>query len=222
MTPLISVIIPTFKRPALLGRAISSALNAAPNGDVEVVVVPNGPDTSWKHIAEVHRGNVRVHWHYLATGNACVARNQGLALARGKYVRFLDDDDYLYPAASSQLELIESRNAEICSAPLESILPDGRKDYVFSLPNSDDYLTVALLSIGISGLTQGSIFRRSAIQEARWREDVVLYDDYLWMLGLARGRELVWFQSLPRLVLMYSMMLQGFPVLGAPTAIRDH
>lgn len=195
MTPLLSVVIPTFRRPAMLRNAIASALLAAPGGEVEVVVVPNGPDTSWKRVAQAFREDERVSWHELKTGHACAARNHGLSQARGKYVRFLDDDDYLYPAAADQLSLIESRHADVCSAPLQNILPSGRKGQVFDLPNSEDYPIAALLSIAISGLTQGSVFLKSAIEQLKWREDVVLYDDYLWTLGLAESRELDWFQT---------------------------
>ena len=106
MTPIISVVIPTFRRPALLNYAISSALTAAPDGDVEVIAVPNGPDDSWKSVAQTFADDGRVKWYELAIGNACGARNYGLTKAQGKYVRFLDDDDYLYPAAAEQLMII--------------------------------------------------------------------------------------------------------------------
>ena len=46
--PLLSVIIPTHNRPQYLPRAVESALQAAPNGNVEVIVVPNGGDETWK------------------------------------------------------------------------------------------------------------------------------------------------------------------------------
>ncbi len=195
MTPLLSAVIPTFRRPALLERAIISALHSAPDDDVEVIVIPNGPDVSWKLIAETHKANPRIHWHSLPNGNASAARNYGLAMAQGKYVRVLDDDDYLYPAAIEQLTQIENLGADLCSAPLETVSPDGVPDSVFSLPETDDFVTASLLAIAISGFAQGSVFLRSAIHGISWPEDVVLYDDYLWMLRLAGSREMAWFQS---------------------------
>lgn len=195
MTPLLSVVIPTFQRPVFLKRAIASALVAAPSNEVEVLVIPNGPDDSWKSAAEIFRSDARVHFHEMALGNACAARNYGLNKARGKYIRFLDDDDHLYASAAEQVILIESRHADFCSAPLEIISQDGLRGGVFEIPSSSDYPTVALLSIGISGLTQGSIFKRAVIQHMKWREDAVLYDDYLWMLGLAEIGEVEWCQT---------------------------
>src|SRR3546814_8013731 len=60
--PLLSVIIPTYKRPQYLPRAINSAVQAAPDGDVEVIVVPNGPDDSWKNVAKKYQSEPRVQW----------------------------------------------------------------------------------------------------------------------------------------------------------------
>lgn len=194
MTPLLSVVIPTFRRPIFLKRAIASALAAAPSDEVEVIVIPNGPDDSWKSVAQIFRGDPRVHFHELAAGNACAARNHGLVKARGKYVRFLDDDDYLYPFAIEQIIFIEARRADLCSAPLEEVLQDGRKLGVFEIPSSGDYPTAAFLAVGIA-MAQGSIFRRAIVQNIKWREDIVLYDDYLWMLGLAEIGELEWYQT---------------------------
>lgn len=194
MTPLLSVVIPTFRRPIFLKRAIASALAAAPSDEVEVLVIPNGPDDSWKSVAKIFRGDARVNFHPMALGNACAARNSGINKARGKYIRFLDDDDYLYPSAAEQLIFIESHHADVCSAPLQSISSDGIEGRVFEILNTSDYPKAALLSCGIS-LTQGSIFKKSVIQHMKWREDVVLYDDYLWMLGLAETGELEWYQT---------------------------
>ncbi|CAN7460915.1 glycosyltransferase family A protein [Pseudoxanthomonas sp. LjRoot143] len=195
MSFILSTIIPTFRRPHYLGRAIESALSAAPTSDVEVVVVPNGPDDSWKAVATTYKNDARISWHCLKVGHACAARNHGLAKASGKYIRFLDDDDYLYPAAADQLTLIDLKNADLCSAPLENVREDGTPAGRFQLPDSDDYPTAALLSIAISGFTQGSIFKRSLIKDFFWKDDIALYDDYLWMLGLAEREEIDWLKT---------------------------
>jgi glycosyltransferase involved in cell wall biosynthesis len=189
--PLLSIVIPTHKRPRLVVRAISSALDVYKNVDLEILVVPNGQDDTWRAIAEQHGHDPRIQWHYLPAGNACAARNHGLAKAQGKYLRFLDDDDYLLPAAAEQLELIERERLDACSAPLEFTTADGIRRYSIGLPVTDDFVSAAIHSVGI-GLTQGSIFRTSRIREIRWRENVDLYDDYLWMLDVVTATEMTW------------------------------
>lgn len=194
MPPLISIVIPTFKRPQHLTRAIESSIRVFSGVDFEILVVPNGQDDSWQAIADQHGHNSRIQWHYLSTGNACAARNHGLAKAQGTYLRFLDDDDYLLPAAAEQLDLINHVGLDACSAPLEITSPDGIRQCPIKLPVTDDFVAAAIHSATVS-LTQGSTFRTKRIQRIRWREDVDLYDDYLWMLDVVTDGEMAWAQT---------------------------
>lgn len=191
MPPLLTVIIPTFRRPTLLQRAIDSALDAAPGGDVEVLVMPNGPDDSWQQVATQRAGDPRIKWHYLERGNASAARNAGLEQSTGRYVRFLDDDDMLLPAASRQLVQLQASGAMLSSGPLAITHAQGGHAYPLPLPACDDYLETALLCVGI-GLAAGSVYLRSALAGVRWREDVSLHDDYLWSLEVAKQRDWHW------------------------------
>lgn len=192
---LLSIIIPTHRRPHLLTRAIASAVQVHAGLDIEVLVIPNGPDSSWKAVAEQHQHDPRIRWHYLPTGNACAARNHGLATARGQYLRFLDDDDYLLPAAADQLDLTDKKQLDVCSAPLENTTSDGVSEGAIPLPATQDFTVATIHSIVGVSLTQGSLFRRAFIQDLRWREDVTLYDDYFWMLDLAAAQEAIWMQT---------------------------
>jgi glycosyltransferase involved in cell wall biosynthesis len=148
--PLLTVVIPTFKRPTFIGRAIESALIAAPEGDVEIIVVPNGSDTSWRAAADEFCQDHRIHWSPLKEGNACKARNHGLALASGKYIRFLDDDDYFYPAAAEQLVELRAAAADISSAPVCNISFNNVLLSTNTIPDSSDYLSASLLSVRLS------------------------------------------------------------------------
>lgn len=192
--PLLSVVIPTHGRPVQVARAIASVIDVYEGFDIEILVIPNGQDDSWKRVADQLRHDLRIQWLYLSKGNASAARNHGLAHARGRYLRFLDDDDYLLPAAAEQLRLIDHQRLDICSAPLESISADGRHRVTIPLLPTLDFVVAATCAIGVSP-TQGSIFRRVFIEEAWWREDVNLYDDFHWMLGLAAARDARWMQT---------------------------
>lgn len=95
--PEVSIIIPTYDRPALLRRSLASAL-AQTGAEIEVVVVDDGSDPP----ALVDASDAVV---LVRTGNhgASAARNNGLARARGTHVMFLDSDDWLEPDAVSNL-----------------------------------------------------------------------------------------------------------------------
>jgi len=88
--PQVSVVLTTKDRPAGLQRALASAL-AQHDVPVEVVVVDDGSQPPAQVPADPR---VRVIRHEQARG-ACAARNAGLAVADGRWVTFLDDDDEL-------------------------------------------------------------------------------------------------------------------------------
>lgn len=114
----VSVVIPTFKRPDTLDRAINSVLNqTCPN--VEVIVVDdNDPDTEGRRLTEekMAQFNNEPRVRYIKherNKNGSAARNTGARAANGEYVAFLDDDDeYLPRKIETQLEALEGRAKE--------------------------------------------------------------------------------------------------------------
>jgi glycosyltransferase involved in cell wall biosynthesis len=114
-TPLISVVIPSRQRPALVVRAVHSVI-AQERDDLEIIVVLDG-DTAGS--AEVLRGafpgeaRLRIVENIEQSGPP-VARNRGIGAARGKWIAHLDDDDTWLPGKlEKQLALaLASRYAE--------------------------------------------------------------------------------------------------------------
>jgi len=89
---MISVIIPTVRRPLLVMRAVNSVL-AQSIADLEVVVVIDGPDPETTHaLGAVADDRLRFIQNPRPLGSAG-ARNVGIEAARGEWVAFLDDDD---------------------------------------------------------------------------------------------------------------------------------
>ena len=94
--PEVSVVIPTLNRPALVQRAVRSALaQTVPN--IEVLVVIDGPDSSTREaLRTVDDPRLRVIERE-NRGGAPSARNHGVAEARAEWTALLDDDDEWLP-----------------------------------------------------------------------------------------------------------------------------
>jgi len=94
--PSISVILPTRNRPHLLPRAVRSVM-AQEGVDFELIVVDdNPPEKRAATLAALApwRDDPRLRVITHGSGsNAAAARNAGLAIARGSWVAYLDDDD---------------------------------------------------------------------------------------------------------------------------------
>lgn len=107
MSPEVTAVITTRGRPMLVGEALES-VHAETHTSIEVVIVDDGG----AFIAPRH-GAVRVvHGKGAGVG---VARNLGLAVARGEYVIFLDDDDVAMPHRIARLvRAARNQNATLC------------------------------------------------------------------------------------------------------------
>lgn len=93
--PLVSVVIATRNRPALLADALASiAAQAYPHW--EIVLVNDGGEPVEEIARNVAGERLRAFSHAESEGPA-YARNTGIAEARGDVVAFLDDDDRLAP-----------------------------------------------------------------------------------------------------------------------------
>ena len=100
--PMVSVIIPTYKRSEMLPRAIASVLGQTYSNIQVVVVDDNNPDTEYRNntaqLMERYSADTRVKYiKHSKNMNGSVARNTGINNSDGEIVAFLDDDDFYYP-----------------------------------------------------------------------------------------------------------------------------
>lgn len=94
--PLVSVIVRTFNRPALLARSLAS-IKRQTYRNVEAVVVNNGGDDVGETVARVCADFPHQYISHPGRDHISVAANVGVRSARGAYIAYLDDDDLLYP-----------------------------------------------------------------------------------------------------------------------------
>lgn len=93
-SPTVSVVIPCYNAEQWIGDCVRSVL-AQTWRDFEVVIVDDGStDGSRDEIASF---GDQVRYEYGPNRGGAAARNRGLALARGRWVQFLDADDLLVP-----------------------------------------------------------------------------------------------------------------------------
>jgi glycosyltransferase involved in cell wall biosynthesis len=101
--PRFTVVVPTYKRNALLARALQS-VRAQTFGDFEVLVVDDGsPSAPTDVVDAVQDARFRMIVRP-KNGGAAAARNDGIRAAQGDWVAFLDSDDAFEPTF---LEVVE-------------------------------------------------------------------------------------------------------------------
>jgi glycosyltransferase involved in cell wall biosynthesis len=90
----ISVIIPTYNYARYLREAVDSALGQT-YAPIEVIVIDDGSTDATPEVLASYGDRIRVIRQ--KNQGVAVARNAGIASARGKYLAFLDSDDIWYP-----------------------------------------------------------------------------------------------------------------------------
>src|SRR4051794_17858818 len=111
--PFFSVVIATYNRADLVGSAIRSVF-AQTFQDFHIVVVDDGSADGTSTVVQdfVQRYPGRIEQVRQETQGVGVARNTGVARARGKYVAFLDSDDLWYPWTLETIAATLARHAE--------------------------------------------------------------------------------------------------------------
>jgi len=116
---MISVLMLTYNRQALVGRAVESVLNQTFR-DFEFIIVDNGStDDSGAIVGGYAERDSRVRVIHRERGNIGSGRNAALDAAKGEYIAFIDDDDWCEPDFLEFLyKLAVDNNAEvaICGA----------------------------------------------------------------------------------------------------------
>ncbi|MBL0309836.1 MAG: glycosyltransferase [Bacteroidetes bacterium] len=99
--PFFSIIIPTYNRADLIGKAIQSIVTQT-YSDWELIVIDDGSKDNTKDVV-VGFNDPRIKYVWQQNQERCEARNNGIKLAQGKYICFLDSDDYYL---SDRLQLL--------------------------------------------------------------------------------------------------------------------
>jgi glycosyltransferase involved in cell wall biosynthesis len=101
MNQLVSAIIPTYNRAALLARALESVI-AQTYRPIEAVVVDDGSTDNTDEVIDRYRtkleeAGISLVYYKQSNGKAPLARNNGIKLSKGPLIAFLDSDDLWKP-----------------------------------------------------------------------------------------------------------------------------
>ena len=112
---LLTIIIPVYNVERYIERCLKSVFEsgAGNNPEVEVIVVNDGtPDHSMEIVAEFEKAYDNLIIINQANAGLSAARNAGLRIARGKYIWFIDSDDYVVDNAVKELVTLAQEHEE--------------------------------------------------------------------------------------------------------------
>ena len=139
--PLVSVIVPSYNSEAHVVEALESVLSQTV-ADLEVLSVDDASqDRTRSLIEELAQRDRRVRTFAQASnGGVALARNRGLAHARGRYIAYLDSDDQWMPnKLERQIAFMTEAGAGACFTSYETIEENGDHRNFVKVPATIDY-----------------------------------------------------------------------------------
>jgi len=105
--PLVSVLIVTYNRSSLLKNTLDSIINQT-YSNIEIIVVDDSTNNESEKLCKKY-GNKIIHFHRYKRGGIPSAYNFGIEQIHGEWVKFLSDDNLLFPnTIQTLLEHVQS------------------------------------------------------------------------------------------------------------------
>ena len=125
--PKISVIIPVYNTEKYIEKCLES-LAKQEMQDFEVIVVNDGSTDNSENVIKNYMQSSKLNIKYLEkeNGGLASARNYGVEKASGKYISFLDSDDYLDKNLFSELEKYIDKDIDLIKFKMKKVDEKGR------------------------------------------------------------------------------------------------
>lgn len=186
--PEISVIVPVYNVEKYLPKCLDSIL-ASTFSDIEVILVDDcGQDGSRaiceQYAAKDARVRVISNPHNMGVS---AARNNGLDIACGKYISFIDSDDFIDVTMFEKLHTAMVReNVDMVGCNAWSVEENGKKDVIEYLNVKKDTKT-SFVSLG-NGIYKSSfnlwrlLIKREIIENVKFPEGIPYAEDAVFLL----------------------------------------
>lgn len=197
--PLVSIVIPAFNASATLARALES-VQTQTIGDFEAIVIDDGSVDDTGRIARCFaKLDNRFRLSSRINEGVSTARNDGLALARGKWVAFLDADDTMGPTylegmlagakdgvdivcGGATVAQVESGCVKAMCHTKELLLTgDGIRNMAESILDNDDH-GIGGYCPEVSGYVWAKLFRRQLLSDIRFDRQIGMREDALFTI----------------------------------------
>jgi glycosyltransferase involved in cell wall biosynthesis len=186
----VSVVIPAFRCAQYIAQAVESVIEQS-FSDLEIIVVNDGsPDTPLLEMALLPYWG-RIHYHKQATCGPSGARNAGIWQARGRYIAFLDGDDYWRPDHLTKLMALFQGDAALDLAYCDCILLKEEKPFAnaFSIEPQSSVVNFDSLLVESCAISTSSavVLRESILKAGLFDESFRRCEDFDMWLRMAFG-----------------------------------
>ncbi len=171
--PFFSVVIPVYNKESFVKKTIESALSQSFE-DFEIIIVNDGSTDQSLNILESFK-DARIKIFTINNSGASSARNFGIEKSSGKFIAFLDADDYWYPdfLKSMSFSIEKFHDIKIHAAAIEV---DTGKKIIASSYSIDQSKDIQVVDYFESSQKESSICTSSAVFAKEVFEEIGNFD----------------------------------------------
>jgi glycosyltransferase involved in cell wall biosynthesis len=166
-----------------LKKAVASCFEENGAVDVEVVVVNDGSSDGTRSYLD-ETDNPRIRPIHQSSQGPQAARNAGLDAASGRYIKFLDDDDWLTPGSLvAEVRHLDATDADVAHGRLR-VLEENEGTHLAPESLAKD-AAATVLRDGMWTVPHKYLFRRTSIQEHTWDPSLPYHQDYAFVVDVS-------------------------------------
>jgi glycosyltransferase involved in cell wall biosynthesis len=169
---LVSVIVPAYNAEYSIGRCLNSLTKQTI--PIEIIVVDDGSTDNTEQICKQYSNEFsNIIYIRKENGGVSSARNLGLSHATGKYIGFVDSDDYVAEKMFEHMsDSLENDDSQVISIVYPEILPNHKRKIV---KDRREIIKDIVCSTEVRGYPWNKLFRKDLIDKAHLRFDTTIH-----------------------------------------------
>lgn len=172
----ISVIVPVYNAEKYLEKCLDSLVNQTLK-DIEIIVVNDGSTDGSEKILSKYKNKIKII-HQKNSGVAS-ARNNGMSVARGEYIAFVDSDDWVDKDMFLKLyQKAKANDMDVVECNFKYVFNNYEKNGVIDLKNDiNNYDNIKKYFVNMFPVIWNKIYKKDILKnitfkDGVWAEDV--------------------------------------------------
>lgn len=196
----VSVIVPAYNEEKYIKKCVDSILNQTLK-DIDIILIDDGStDRTFEIMQEYSKKNKNIKAISLPHGGVGIARNKGISLAKGEYIKFIDADDYINPNSLERMyKAAKENDADIVRCSYSTIIGPlklgdfhnyGRSDnHVINISKDKNFIVRETPSIG------NKLIKKELLKDIRFGEGIKWEDLAITPALMAKSKNIYYMQD---------------------------
>ncbi|OUQ80715.1 hypothetical protein B5E48_04865 [Massilimicrobiota sp. An105] len=203
---LVSIVVPIYNVEKYLERCLNSLINQTYK-NIEILLINDGStDESESICLKYIKKDSRIKYYKKENGGLSSARNKGIAVSMGKYISFIDSDDYvrndmietlLYYMVKNDADIVECNYYEV---RINGKITEKKKNYEIKSYNSGEAIKSLIDNESITPTAWNKLYNRQLFNKIKYTENIFHEDEDIIIKLLIESKKIV---SIPDCLYFY-------------------